>query len=179
MVERLIKELQARAAQFETEAHWILGTVETSTSRIIHLNDTYRKLSSLSLKQDELFRQSLRCLENGLFRAAHVMGWAGAADYLQEYAYEDGFATIKAERPKWKLSTKTDLREHVPEAQLIDVMYVVGLLQKGESKGFHGLLTRRNECAHPSDYYPDLNQSLGYISELIQRIQQIENRRAP
>jgi hypothetical protein len=32
-----------------------------------------------------------------------------------------------------------------------------------------GLLARRHECAHPSSYTPNLNQSLGYVSELLER----------
>ena len=45
-------------------------------------------------------------------------------------------------------------------------------------KALHGLLNRRNECAHPSDYFPDLNETLGYLSELFQRIEYLERRRA-
>jgi hypothetical protein len=37
-------------------------------------------------------------------------------------------------------------------------------------KALHGLLNKRNECAHPSDFYPDMNGSLGYISELLSRV---------
>jgi hypothetical protein len=37
----------------------------------------------------------------------------------------------------------------------------------------HGLLSRRNECAHPSEYFPDLNMTLGYISDLIDRIKRL------
>lgn len=33
-------------------------------------------------------------------------------------------------------------------------------------KSLHGLLHRRNQCAHPSDYYPDQNQALGYVGEV-------------
>jgi hypothetical protein len=41
-------------------------------------------------------------------------------------------------------------------------------------KALHGLLNRRNECAHPSEYFPDLNQTLGYVSELFSRIEWLQ-----
>jgi hypothetical protein len=37
----------------------------------------------------------------------------------------------------------------------------------------HGWLGSRNECAHPSDYFPDLNMTLGYISELVDRVKRL------
>jgi len=49
-------------------------------------------------------------------------------------------------------------------------------LTKSEMKALHGLLNKRNECAHPSEYFPDLNETLGYISELLNRIRKIRER---
>ena len=40
----------------------------------------------------------------------------------------------------------------------------------------HGLLTRRNECAHPSTYLPGLNETLGYIAETLNRIEYLQPR---
>ena len=34
----------------------------------------------------------------------------------------------------------------------------------------HGMLNKRNECAHPNDFFPDVNMTLGYISELLTRV---------
>ncbi len=39
-----------------------------------------------------------------------------------------------------------------------------------EEKALKGLLTERNECAHPSDYEPDLNETLGYVSKVLKRV---------
>jgi hypothetical protein len=36
-----------------------------------------------------------------------------------------------------------------------------------------GYLDRRNECAHPSDYFPDLNMTLAYITDLVDRIKRL------
>ena len=38
---------------------------------------------------------------------------------------------------------------------------------KNVEQALHGLLKRRNLCAHPTDYLPDLNMALGYLSEIL------------
>lgn len=159
---------------FREEAHKILSTHEESPSRAIQLRQTYLKLSKLSIQQDELFQQALKCVENALFRAAHVMAWAGFIDFIEEKLASDQFKKLCAVRPKWKFSTIEELREIVPEYQIIEATQEVGLCRKGQVRVLLGLLNKRNECAHPSSYNPDLNETLGYISELIQRINQLK-----
>lgn len=171
-----VKEIYLKVQAFEKDAHVILGKHETSTSRIVLLGQTYKKLGGLSLQQDELFRQALRCVENGLFRAAHVMAWAGFMDFIEEKVASDGFIKLKKVRPKWNFSSVEDLRENYPEFQLIDACHAVGLCTKNEKNTLHGLLSKRNECAHPSNYYPGLNESLGYISELLRRIHELKKK---
>jgi len=81
---RIIRNLLSKVGDFEADAHRILAKREAAVSRVITIEDTYRTLTGLSLHQDQLLRESLTCLENGLHRAAHVMAWAGFMDYIQE-----------------------------------------------------------------------------------------------
>jgi hypothetical protein len=62
-----------------------------------------------------------------------------------------------------------DLRENVAEFQLVEAAKELKLTSKAAMKALHGLLSKRNECAHPSTYAPDLNETLGYVSELLNR----------
>ena len=160
---------------FELEAHGVLGQHETSTSRIVLLDATYKTLKGLSLQQDELFKQGLRCLEQGLFRAAHVMAWAGLMDFIEDKLASDGMTKVRAARPKWKAGSIDELREYQSEYQIVEVAKEVGLISKNEMKALHGLLNKRNECAHPSSYFPGLNDSLGYIDELLKRIRPLQS----
>jgi hypothetical protein len=164
-----IETLARRVKEFAAVAHKVLGQSEVAPSRVVTLTTSYKKIGDLSVKQDDLLRQSLRCIEDELFRAAHVLAWAALVDYLEEYAARDGFAALNAARPKWSVKSIEGLREEVAEYNIIEGMQAAGLVTKNEKKALHGLLNRRNECAHPSDYYPDLNQSLGYVSEIIDR----------
>lgn len=172
-----IRKLLDRVHYFEKEAHKILSVHETSPSRVITVEKTYEELDGLSLQQNELFRQALKCIENSLFRAAHVMAWAGFMDFLEEKLAPGGFKSLHSIRQKWKFKTIDELRENVPEYQIIVACKDLGLFTKTEMKSIVGLLNKRNECAHPSSYSPGLNESLGYISDLIHRIEILKNKK--
>ena len=162
--------LLARARAFEREAHGILGVHEAAPSRLVLLEDTYKKLGALSLSQDDLLRQALRCVENELYRAAHVMAWAGFMDFLEEKLASDGLAKLRALRPAWKASSVEELRDSKPEYQLLEAARDLGLCGRTETKALQGLLSKRNECAHPSGYFPSMNETLGYVTEVLNRI---------
>lgn len=174
----MIAEWAKRARGFEVEAHALLGRHESAPSRTIILGKTYARLNGLSLKQDDLFRQALRCLEQELFRAANVMAWAAFMDFFEHKITEDGFVKLHAAYPAWSThKTLEELRENVVEFQLIEAAHKkLNLCTKPEMKALHGLLSKRNECAHPSNYYPDMNESLGFVSELLNRLEVIRKR---
>lgn len=172
----MLHKVLERVRSFEREAHSILSRHEAAPSRVVLLDQSYKRLSGLSIVQDELFREALCCVENELFRAAHVMAWAGFMDYLENKVAQQGFAKLQQYRPNWKLKSVEDLREQVPEYQLIEAFSDIGFVTKNEKKALLGLLNKRNECAHPSNYSPGLNETLGFISELLQRIEMLKQK---
>jgi hypothetical protein len=165
-----LAELVHRLRAFEREAHGILAVHEAAPSRLVLLENTYKKLTVLNLRQDDLLRQSLRCIENELYRAAHVMAWAAFMDFLEEKLASDGLVKLRALRPAWKVASVEELRENVVEFQLLEAARDLGLLGKNETKALQGLLSKRNECAHPSGYFPSMNETLGYVTEVLNRI---------
>jgi hypothetical protein len=165
-----LKLLLTKVKGFEKEAHALLATHEASGSRVVILEESYDKLTKLTLKQDELFRQALRCVEHKLFRAAHVLAWAGFMDLLEEKLASDGLVKLRAAKTAWKAGNVEELRENVVEYQLIEAAKDLGLCTKTEMKALNGMLNKRNECAHPNDFFPDMNITLGYISELLTRV---------
>ncbi|MDD5473899.1 MAG: hypothetical protein PHU34_07090 [Candidatus Methanoperedens sp.] len=173
----LLRHFKERGVAFEKDAHQILSKHESSKSRVISLDQTRRFLVGLSLQQDELFQQSLACIEDEIYRAAHVMGWAAFMDFLEQKLASDGLTKLKSVRPAWnKFTTIEEIRENLPEYQLIEVARDVKLLSKSETKIILGLLSKRNECAHPSNYRPDLNETLGYVAELLKRTEHLNNK---
>ena len=171
-----IESILSRIKAFSIEAHSILAIHEASTSPVVLLEGSYSKLSGLSLQQDELFRQALRCVENELFRAAHVMAWSGFIDFVHEKLESNNFQKLRATRPKWNFVTIEDLRDQYTDFAIIEASKGCVLFSKVEMKAFHGLLAKRNECAHPSSFFPGLNESLGYISELLKRVDNLQSK---
>jgi hypothetical protein len=94
-----------------------------------------------------------------------VLAWAGFVDFLHHHLAVDGLKAIDATRPEWKLKTAEDLREYA-DHQVIEAGKAAGFYPKSVMKALHGLLNKRNESAHPSEYFPDFNETLGYVSEL-------------
>ena len=170
----MLDVLKSRVLNFEAAAHKLLQTHEGATSRIIDARKSLARVSALSVKQEDMLKQSVRCIEVEVFRAAHILAFAAFADYLQEVASRDKFVALNAARPNWKVTSIDDLRERFTDHAFIEALEVAKLISKSERKAFHGLLNRRNECAHPTDFYPDMNQSLGYISEVVSRLEALK-----
>lgn len=170
MMMQVMRDVRQRVVRFQQSAHEVLSRHENSSSRVIFVDQTRRQLQGLSLLQQELFDEALVCIERGLYRAAHVMAWAGFIDLVEQQLASDGFAKLHANRPKWRGYTTVELlRENVADFQILEAARDVGLLGKSQTKTLLGLLAKRNECAHPSDYVPTLNEALGYVTELLNR----------
>lgn len=165
-----LADVLGKVRAFEREAHGILAVHEAAPSRLVLLEGTYKKLAILTLRQDDLLRQALRCIENELYRAAHVMAWAAFMDFLEEKIASDGLLKLRALRPNWKASSVEELRDNIVEYQLLEAARDLSLCGKTETKALQGLLSKRNECAHPSNYFPSMNETLGYVTEVLNRI---------
>lgn len=172
-----IEEIIGRVATFEREAHKLLSTFESAPSRVISLAETHKQIAILNLKQNELLEEAVASIRYGLYRPGIVMAWAAFMDFLQEKMTSDGFVRLHVIRPAWaKFSTLHDLREGQTEYAMLDAARDLKLLMKGEHKSLQGLLSKRNESAHPSGYKPGMNEALGYLSELLNRIPAIGQR---
>lgn len=171
-------QITEKVKRFESKSHDIFSQHESSPSRIVYLNQSRKQLSNLSLQQEKLFEDALSCIEQKIYRASIVMAWAGFMDFLETKMSSDGLVRIKQVRPAWtKYTTIEEIRENVAtEHELIKVAKEIGLLTKAEMKRLHGELSRRNECAHPSQYSPDLNESLGYFAGLINQIEKLNKK---
>jgi hypothetical protein len=171
-----LENVLRRVDSFVEEAHKILSAHEASPSRTVLLDDTYKQLQNLSLTQDELLRQALRCIENNLNRAAHILAWTALMDLIESILASDGFKKLKSARPKWNASSLDEFREEVTEFQIIEACKDLKLVTKGEMRVLHGFLGKRNLCAHPSDFFPDYNQTLGFMADILNMIKRIQGR---
>lgn len=173
-----LRDVKKQSERLQEELHQQLAKYEGSgKSRVISLRESYMRLAGLSLQQDELFRQAMQCIEQGIYRAAIVMAWAAFMDVLEQKLGEDDYAKLRAAKTGWaKLLTVEDLHEITNDYQVIEAAKDLKVLNKSEMKTIHGLLSKRNECAHPSGYKTDLNESLGYVAELLNRVEKINSK---
>jgi len=177
MSEALMQGYGSRLAAFQAEARALLaGHEDSRRSRVITLSTSYRDVTSLNVQQEELLKQALRCAENELYRAAHVMAWAAFVDFLQEKLQSDGLVKLRSIRPKWNGNDIHAMAEQVTEHAFLEAAKDLSLLTRGDFKALTGDLSRRNECAHPTGYLPGLNETLGYISGLVQRMRRLSSK---
>lgn len=162
-----LSELRRRKAKFEAQAKKILSTHDSSTARVHTVVEIRDALTNVSSQQGILLNEAIGCAEHGFYRSAHVCAWAAFMDHLQICLTQSKLHKLQEARPKWSICSVDDLREKYPEAQVIDVACEVSVFRKSEVKILHGLLARRNECAHPNNYMPGINETLGYISEVL------------
>lgn len=118
--------------------------------------------------------EALRCVEYGLYRPARVAAWVAAIDFCHEWAADAvRLAEVQRVRPKWSVNDVQDFRIQTDFA-FFEALRDAGLIMKSTMKAFHGLLNKRNECAHPEDYSPSINDTLGYLDELMKRIDRLK-----
>jgi len=171
-----LAEVMRRVVGAERIARRILSAHEASASRVVTIEDTYKRLGKLSISQDDLFRQALRAIEHQLYRSAIVMAWAAFMDFAEEELGQDGFNAVNARYTAWKISDVEDLRDKVNDYQIVEALGSVKLCTKGAKKSLHGMLSTRNECAHPSDFFPGLNDAMGFVSQVLQRIETMKGK---
>lgn len=166
-----VRDLLRRVVRADIDARRILTTHESAIDRVITIEETYNRLAKLSLRQDDLMRQALRAIENALNRSAIVMAWAAFMDFAEEKLATKKFKALNASYPDWKITDLDDLRDKKPDYQIVEALRVTKLCTKNEMKSIHGLLSIRNESAHPSAFLPDLNRALGFVSDILHRIE--------
>ncbi|MCB2177202.1 MAG: hypothetical protein KQH57_15435 [Actinomycetales bacterium] len=135
------------------------------------LTESYEKLTTLNLKQDRLFREALQCAEHSLYRSAHVTSFAALMDFVHEWIAADParLGVIQTNYPAWGITQASDFREQ-KDYTLFEVLKKQDLISNSMMKALQGLLAKRNECAHPEDYEPSINDTLGYLDEMMKRI---------
>ncbi|MEV1111005.1 MULTISPECIES: hypothetical protein [unclassified Micromonospora] len=168
---RTPREVADWAADAQAELSKLLAKHESSTHRVMTLTESYEKLTELNIKQDKLLREALQCAEHGLYRSAHVTSFAALMDFVHEWIATDvtRLTSIQTNYQSWNIQQAADLRGQ-KDHTLFEVLKKQGLITNAMMKALQGLLAKRNECAHPEDYEPGINDTLGYLDEIMKRI---------
>lgn len=164
---------RSRLSSFKAEISEILSEAEEALpSRVYNAHESLQKVSALSFQQSDALRQAVRCVEARLNQAAFVMAWTAVADLLLEVSVHQRGKILEV-RDKWSFTDKASLADERGDYAIIEALKVAGVITKTEMKTLHGLLHRRNQCAHRTDVYPTPNEALGYIDEAILAIERL------
>lgn len=156
-----------RLREFEADAAVILGASEEAVkSRTYNATQALQEVSELTFDQADSLKQAVRCVEHGLYQSAVVMAWVAIADLLLEVAVRE-IDAVKSVRTNWKFTDKNSLSEERGDYVIAEALKLAGVITKTEMKTLHGLLHRRNQCAHRTDVFPTPNEALGFIDETI------------
>lgn len=138
---------------------------------------TVKPNTSIDLAKSELMSQAYKCVEHELFLPAHVMAWAAFMEFLFEKLEADKLFALRRVRKGWKGDTILEMAERIQERLFVETLEELGFCTKNQQERFVSLLDRRNDCAHPtSRHRPDLKETEGYISELINRAKPLAER---
>lgn len=148
----------------------IASQAQSSRSRAASVEVTLRSIQALSTRQADLLKEAALAASYGLHRPAHVAGFAALVDALHQRVDRLGqLSAVATVRPKWKLGSTDDLQEY-SDFQVGDACKEAGVITRNHAKSFHGLLHRRNQCAHPTGYAPGLDETLGFLTEALNLI---------
>lgn len=185
-MENSVEDLASRALNFKARADDIFSIHESSRSRVMNVDRSRKQLKGLSIKQEELLDEALKCVGCGAFRAVHVMAWAAFSDFLLERLTSGGMVKLKSTldasqnrrkfQPIIDCSSVEEIRENVKDWLVIDAAVELGLISAKESPILHGERSKRNQCSHPTDYKVNQNTALGYVNGLMHWIEVIKSR---
>lgn len=165
-LERLLK----RRSNARTAAHTILEDHEASASRVIEFSESFKRLRQLPVDVADYYREALRSLQTGCYRAAIVLAWSGFIYCITEKMVTGYHKELKSNYGKWKVGSADALLSDVPDAQILEAAKKVGLIDHQTLNIYKGWLSTRNQCAHPTLFEPGRNVALGITDGIISEV---------
>lgn len=168
-----IPEFVRSVEALEAETRRLLGKYKEIQARMLAVRQLRDRLDTLNLNDNVLLSDSLYAVEAGLFRPAYVLSWGGFIDFL---CASLPINEVNSHYPNWHVETEEDLHL-IKEFQLIDAGKKLGLLNSTVANTLRGLLNDRNQLAHGSGFFPDLNETLGFLNKLFRVIEYMKTHR--
>ena len=124
------------------------------------------------------FEQARRCLAHDLTRPAHVAAWNSFVALAFAQLADDDFAALRTSKHRAELSLD-DLMRAVHGRELIRLLARHELVAADDGTVLDDVLRRRNDCAHPMPYEPDLAETATYLSSILSLSASLTEQTAP
>jgi len=115
--------------------------------------------------------EAIKALEAGALRASVVFLWAGATQTIREECFAKGPAVLSAEllRHNQKASTVRRLEDltAVKDRDLLEATPGLGVFDNSQKKALVQCLDLRNQCGHPSSYWPRELRVKAFIEDVV------------
>jgi hypothetical protein len=139
-----------------------------------HLASYLDKVTDVS--ERDYLTEAISCLHISAYRAAVILGWAGAVFNLRRKIERLGFDRFNAEfvelYPKSKrdaAASLEDLQEY-KDSELLRVCNKLGILSNTAHKHLKPQLDLRNTCGHPTDDKPNVYTVGSFFERIIQYV---------
>lgn len=98
--------------------------------------------------------ESIKCLEQGMFRASIVLSWVGALALIYEHVVASKLGAFNEEarrrNAKWKNAKTADDLARMKEFDFLQVCESISVIGKSTKNQLEGRLKLRNGCGHPN-----------------------------
>jgi hypothetical protein len=143
------------SANGDAHVHKILGetpAVAVALASVAALRSHSGTIKSQRVQ--DFIEEAVKCIENGCYRAAVVLSWAGAVAVLYDNVVAHHLAAFNAEAlrrdPKWKTAKNADDLARLKESEFLNILGALSILGKNAKQELENCLTLRNGCGHPN-----------------------------
>lgn len=159
-----------------------LVSILTHTDRKYKNASTYKVLNDLRQSSSRISKDDIRgfveegieCAENGLYRAAVVLSWAGAMavlyDHVQLNRLQEFNNEAQRRNSKWKHAVTTDEFAKMKESEFLEIIESLSIIGKNVKQSLLSDLQTRNGCAHPNSYKIGELKATSVIENLLNNI---------
>lgn len=153
--------------------------IELRTSDVTsHLRELPEHLE-LNNPQKLLLAETCRCVEVGAYRAANVMAWSLAFDYIRQWVFDNQLVQFNQALTTQYQKNHPDpiveyeeflTRDNLGEYVVLDAMKGAKIIRGKLFDQLNHYLRERNKYAHPNFAEPTVSKTNSYIQHLIEII---------
>ena len=149
-----------------------IGVTKISAAAVQVATDLREELLLIKDTQTQSYvEETIRCYEAGLYRSAIVMSWIGAVAVLHKFVCENYLAAFNREakrvNSKWKSANATHDFANMKEADFLDRIASLHIIDKNVKTELKNCLNRRNSCSHPNSLKVRANTAAHHLEVLI------------
>ena len=149
-----------------------MGVTSIGSAAIQIATELRKHLETIKNKEIHSFvEEAIKCYEAGFYRSAIIMSWVGAIALLHHHVHATSLRKFNAEAkrvyPKWKDAKEVSDFGKMKEADFLDRIETIAIIDQNVKKELKRCLDLRNSCGHPSTLQVGVNATAHHIEILL------------